>query len=981
MVYGLFEPSQGWVARSLRAIAALFGTLRLVRFSLAILIMAWLALAGTEQGQDLMLSLAENIVNFWQWRAALSVALTAVVLTGAAIATWYFARFLISAGVGFGATSAGPERYCREHVPRWLGVGVFVAPAFAALQLAESMTGGGVWCPYIIASVVLAAGLIGSARGQNVGGVPEASSKPCEDLAATPSTAMPVDIYGLPGLTRRAAWQQIFGRGALILVAYLLAIAWLAIGAQAAPAAGDLARLWWTVVGIAAALLSAAAIMYVCLAYRRRVLQPRSARDGRFDPDHFHRWPNLEETPWRPRYGDPGPRDERPLLSYTMEQFPWLVGIGVGAMVVSGGLAAASYFAPWRLADFGGSPPLFFAWATGLLPLLALLAIAADRVDRHCGLQHFPILSLLIGYAVLLSLFDLTDNHRVRPAATLSNSAPISASNVAPAPAGADDAASEQAQHAPSFAAQTADCNSTPVAGTATLRDAAVDWLCRHGITPGTARSANQLPQPVFVVATQGGGSTSAWWTAHVLQRLDHENPSFADRVFAISSVSGGSLGAGAFVATLACRSDGSERQMAMLGGLCPNNPQQPDMVEMVSRDFLTPVLSRTLFLDFWLRFIPASWVNLPQFDRATGLEEAWNHAGSAALHNNVFAARFTAPWDLRRPGDRSLPWLPILLLNSTNVETGRRMVVSPVRVSSRQRQGSCPSQPFGDALAPFANALDWVVDIGADYQPIAFSTAVNLSARFPIIEPAASAEGCPPGASDSIKMRFVDGGYFENGGLVSAADAVRTLLMAAGCEGGNPSGGQGASKCSILPIVITIENDTQRYRLEGDHCVLRPLDPRYSNGEVRSPIRALLASRQAHGDAARVELRRLLAPYESQMPRLTATGGPQGSAETVPSVPTIVPFRLVDRSVTLPTGWSLSSAAIAAMRSQYDDSQVRCPVLYASNTTAMSNVESAAGVRTLLGIPRGVADEVVPGAAPNSPVTGAPGATADTPH
>src|SRR5262249_53572571 len=56
---------------------------------------------------------------------------------------------------------------------------------------------------------------------------------------------------------------------------------------------------------------------------------------------------------------------------------------------------------------------------------------------------------------------------------------------------------------------------------------------------------------PVYVVSAQGGGMYAAYQTAIFLARLQDLCPSFRHHLFAISSVSGGSVGSATFVAAL----------------------------------------------------------------------------------------------------------------------------------------------------------------------------------------------------------------------------------------------------------------------------------------------------------------------------------------------------------------------------------------------------------------------------------------------
>src|SRR5258706_3224485 len=73
------------------------------------------------------------------------------------------------------------------------------------------------------------------------------------------------------------------------------------------------------------------------------------------------------------------------------------------------------------------------------------------------------------------------------------------------------------------------------------------DWYARLA-----AKYPAEPSHPVFIVATEGGGIRAAYWTASVLTALQDQAPQFSDHLFAISSVSGGSLGATVFTALVA---------------------------------------------------------------------------------------------------------------------------------------------------------------------------------------------------------------------------------------------------------------------------------------------------------------------------------------------------------------------------------------------------------------------------------------------
>ena len=93
---------------------------------------------------------------------------------------------------------------------------------------------------------------------------------------------------------------------------------------------------------------------------------------------------------------------------------------------------------------------------------------------------------------------------------------------------------------------------------------------------------------PVFIVAAQGGGLYAAYHTARVLAVLQDECPTFAQHVFAISGVSGGSLGAAVFASAVKsispeqtlepCREPGSSAQFLEFTD------------RFLNRDFLSPL-------------------------------------------------------------------------------------------------------------------------------------------------------------------------------------------------------------------------------------------------------------------------------------------------------------------------------------------------------------------------------------------------------
>ena len=127
----------------------------------------------------------------------------------------------------------------------------------------------------------------------------------------------------------------------------------------------------------------------------------------------------------------------------------------------------------------------------------------------------------------------------------------------------------------------------------------------------------------MFIVAAKGNGIRTTYWTTSVLANLEKEYPSFACHLFAVSGVSGGSLGGAVFAAAIADRVAASDY-------VCDSSEHGPDdaareqlvaeVQAMLEQDFLAPTLAGLLFPNATQRFFP--FVFLP--NRTAYLERAW---------------------------------------------------------------------------------------------------------------------------------------------------------------------------------------------------------------------------------------------------------------------------------------------------------------------------------------------------------------------
>jgi hypothetical protein len=253
------------------------------------------------------------------------------------------------------------------------------------------------------------------------------------------------------------------------------------------------------------------------------------------------------------------------------------------------------------------------------------------------------------------------------------------------------------------------------------------DWMKRLAADPGGAFDA-----PVYIVATEGGGIRAAYWTAAVLGRLhDATGGRFTRHLFAISSVSGGSVGAAVYTTAVV------------------NTPNGvfDSATNTLKYDALAPLLASLSSADLLQRFVPFPIVSR---DRAAQLEMGWEE-GWAETHAST-ATALREPFTSLYAGGRAT-WLPSLFLNGTSVENGGRLIVS-----------NCV---FSDT--DIRNAGDVLNLTGRDLR---ISTAAHASARFPYVSPV----GGLPTRGNLAGHHIADGGYFENSGSGTALQIFNAI-------------------------------------------------------------------------------------------------------------------------------------------------------------------------------------------------------------
>lgn len=344
-------------------------------------------------------------------------------------------------------------------------------------------------------------------------------------------------------------------------------------------------------------------------------------------------------------------------------------------------------------------------------------------------------------------------------------------------------------------------------------------------------------PYPMFLVAAEGGGIRAAYWTANVLGALQDADNRFADHVYAMSGVSGGSLGIATFTAMIKAKKHNSRFTADCMTD--KGFSYQACSRAFLENDFLAPPAGRMLYGDLIQRFLPFP---VRAFDRATAIEQGWETAWKDLTATDYFNEAFLDLYD----DDSSLP---VLLLNSTWVEKGYRVVTSNVKQDEH-----------------FLNLVDLYE---VTHQELRLSTAVHNSARFTYVSPAGSVND----QSGSSWGHLVDGGYFENSGSITLAEAYIAIQAAAG-----------DSFSSIRPVVLMITNEPR----QDDKA---EADPSPIANELLSPVYAMLNTRGGRGSLARANMKQLVST--------------QGVFKE---------FGLQNVEGPVPLGWMLSHAAMDTM-------------------------------------------------------------------
>jgi hypothetical protein len=418
------------------------------------------------------------------------------------------------------------------------------------------------------------------------------------------------------------------------------------------------------------------------------------------------------------------------------------------------------------------------------------------------------------------------------------------------------------------------------------LDSAFAAWLRAQSATECTAASGDI---PLVLVAAPGGGIRAAYWTAYALDTL------FGIRgircattpIFAMSGVSGGSVGITTWVAAAAAGRKGR----TAVSGMADDRALASAAVGLFFRDALQPLLTFTTWRD-----------------RAALLEDGWEHAAGSPLAG--------VTWDNLGNG---LSWMPVIVLNGSSVNDGCRVLIANVGGLPAERERDCNESPHVAAAGAVSSAIDGIAGLharadtscAAGRAQLRAATAALLSARFPFVSPSGALIRCRPSASlspaaESLRTEtyVVDGGYYENSGLLTLLQMWRAVEPLVRQENVN-----GVSRPRrIVPWLVLIDNHyrsaasaaPQRRTLE----LLVPLKALTSGSVASQPALQQMAWGEIAGDGAHCksgDSATTLAAVPAQAPR--------------GCVVAVAP--MVSPGVGAPLGWVLSDMSRRNMDDQ----------------------------------------------------------------
>jgi hypothetical protein len=368
----------------------------------------------------------------------------------------------------------------------------------------------------------------------------------------------------------------------------------------------------------------------------------------------------------------------------------------------------------------------------------------------------------------------------------------------------------------------------------------------------------------IYIIAAQGGGIYSAYHAASVIAELIGPEHNLADDIFAISGVSGGSIGTAIALSMAHAtqpRDQGANRSSREF---CESEWRRHDSLqsaidEVFRGDFVSPLISGGLFVDTFLEMMPVAWfAKNARFDRAKLLERAFVTRTQQALKNIGSEPSRMLLDEGFLDYQRYTRFHPNLYFNIVSANTGDRSYLAKYELDQFKSNTNDPDQQEKRALPRALTGLN-----------LSLISAAVMSARYPYVTPPASVRTSSPLDSRSV-LRFVDGGYFENSGVATALDIARELKNEL----------KKATK-NKTPIQLIVLGGKEQQSIGSNRF-----------NELTTPFQAMLQTRVARGEDYIDEAKRDLPDHVSE-------------------------FRAGPKDVKLTVGWFLSKSTLKLIKDE----------------------------------------------------------------
>lgn len=319
---------------------------------------------------------------------------------------------------------------------------------------------------------------------------------------------------------------------------------------------------------------------------------------------------------------------------------------------------------------------------------------------------------------------------------------------------------------------------------------------------------------PIWLISGEGGGSRAGFWFTRCMLAIDSMNNfQFKDHIYAMSTVSGSSVGGAALLSYWDYHQNSPSKMKqqvssSMARNIFHNNYLSSAIYSILIRDFVKQLFPFRPWVgeedrNYWLQQEEAFFIQHALENQ--GKEDPYKFFRQSLPqkednHFQVFKPYLSYYYD--STGQYNYDF-PILLSNATLVQKGKRALVSPLKFDDRD----------------FVDAFDINQFIEKEYpgETLTLGEAANLSELFPFFSATAV-------LGDSIALG--DGGYFENLGLTAIYELKRKIE-----DQLKFSGYENLVEIKVLVIRNSTYKQKMKRRLKVRNQIYAPLDALYNSG------------------------------------------------------------------------------------------------------------------------------------------------------